>query len=263
MAILDYQRDRWMTALGWSQDDVPDVLVLEGTWWREQAVSSRMAMLSDVNETAFPEIYTGRSGQARVAYCCAYGAARAAEVAHVLAQTGTPLVVQIGTCGALQPGLATGMVAVPRNALGRDGVSHTYGAGDSVALDGPWSDLATGALNARGITVTQGLHLTWTTLFAQSDSLCANWTAEGIHTVDMETAAVAAVAARFGAKTVALLATWDILGEGKTFLDPVSPTAARALTAANAATWEVALVLAQAVADERIRAIANDHRGAA
>jgi uridine phosphorylase len=263
MAILDYQRDQWMTALGWSDEDVPDILVLEGTWWRERAVASRLALLTDVSETAFPEIFTGRFGQARVAYCCAYGAARAVEVAHVLAQAGTPLVVQIGTCGALQPGLETGMVAVPAMALARDGVSQTYGAGDLVHLDGPWSNMAARALNARGIAVTQGLHLTWTTLFAQSDALCAEWTAAGIHTVDMETAAVAAVSARFGAKTVALLATWDILGEGKTFLDPVSAAAERALAAANAATWEVALNMALAVAEEPMGAGAKTARGAA
>jgi uridine phosphorylase len=263
MAILDYHRDRWMTALGWSQDDVPDILVLEGTWWRDRAVASRLALLTDVSEAAFPDIFTGRSGQARVAYCCAYGAARAAEVAHVLAQCGTPLIVQIGTCGALQPGLETGMVAVPPRALARDGVTPGYGGGDVIALDAAWSLQAARALTERGIAVTQGLHLTWTTLFAQSDRLCAAWTDEGIHTVDMETAAVAAVAARFGAKAVALLATWDILGDGKTFLDPVSAAAGRALASANAATWEVALDLAQAVADERDRARADDRRGAA
>ncbi len=263
MAILDYQRHHWMTALGWSDEDVPDVLVLEGTWWRERATKSRLALLTDVTETAFPEIYVGRLGPARVAYCCAYGAARAVEVVHVLAQIGTPLIVQIGTCGALQPGLATGMVAVPTKAIARDGVSETYGAGELVDLDVSWSDWAVKSLKTRGLTITQGLHLTWTTLFAQSDALCAQWTAEGIHTVDMETAAVAAVATRFGAKTVAMMATWDILGESKTFLDPVSPAAAQALTAANSATWEVALELARAVAEERHLAIVDGCRGAA
>jgi nucleoside phosphorylase len=208
-------------------------------------------MLDHVTETAFPDIFTGRHGNARIAYACAYGAARAAEVAHVCAQAGTPLIIQIGTCGALQPGIGTGAVAIPRDALARDGVTPTYGGGDLIALDGAWGDAAADILIARGVSVTRGPHLTWTTLFAQSDALCAGWTAEGIATVDMETAAVAAVGARFGAKTIALLAVWDILGEGRTFLDPVDADEARALALANAATWDTALVLAARVASDR------------
>jgi uridine phosphorylase len=210
-------------------------------------------MLDDVAETAFPDIHTGRHGTARIGYCCAYGAARAAEVAHVFAQIGTPLIIQIGTCGALQPGIGTGTVAVPRLALARDGVTPTYGGGAQVALSPVWGDVAAGLLGGRGLTVTRDLHLTWTTLFAQSDSLCESWTREGIATVDMETAAVAAVAQRFGAEAIALLAAWDILGEGRTFLDPVDPDEERALTLANAATWEVALAIGTQVAEERRR----------
>ena len=248
MAILDFTADRWMTALGWSAQDVPDVLVLEGTWWRDRAVRTRLADLEAVSETAFPDIFTGRLGAARVAYACAYGAARAAEVAHVCAHVGTPLIVQIGTCGALLPGAGTGTVAVPRTALARDGVTQTYGGGEAVSLDTRWGDRAAAMLGARGIAVDRGLHLTWTTLFAQSDAICAGWAAEGISTVDMEAAAVAAVAARFGASAVALLATWDILGDGRTFLDPVDADEEQALVAANAATWEAALGLASEVA---------------
>jgi uridine phosphorylase len=257
MAILDFGKDRWMSALGWSDDDVPDLLVLEGTWWQAQAVRTRLSMLDDVVETAFPDIHTGRHGAARICYCCAYGAARAAEVAHVCAQVGTPLIVQIGTCGALQPGVRTGTIAVPRETLARDGVTPTYGGRERVTLSERWGTVAAGLLSERGMTVTQGLHMTWTTLFAQSDELCKGWTAEGIATVDMETAAVATVAERFGAEAIALLATWDILGEGRTFLDPVDPVEARNLTLANAATWETALSIATLVAQERRSGPAN------
>jgi uridine phosphorylase len=250
MAILDFSADRWLDALAWTPSDVPHALVLEGTWWRERAVQSRLADLSEPRETAFPDIFLGRSGDARVAYSCAYGAARAAEVAHILAHSGTPLVIQIGTCGALQPGIRAGMVAVPRAVIARDGVTPTYGGGELVNLSTVWGDRAAQALDAAGIAVTREPHLTWTTLFAQSAALCDGWAEEGIATVDMETAAVAAVASRFGAEAVALLATWDILGEGRTFLDPMSAEEARGLEVAKAATWTSALGLARAVAAE-------------
>jgi uridine phosphorylase len=263
MAILDFSADRWLDALGWASSDVPHALVLEGTWWRERAVRNRLADLTEPRETAFPDIFTGRSGDARVAYSCAYGAARAAEVAHVFAQIGTPLVIQIGTCGALRPGIRAGMVAVPTAAIARDGVTPTYGGGETVPLSAAWGDRAAGALHAAGIAVTRERHLTWTTLFAQSAALCDGWANEGIATVDMETAAVAAVAQRFGAEAMALLATWDILGEGRTFLDPISEGEARALDAANAATWAVALGLAREVAAGAPRREEVGRRGAA
>lgn len=252
MAILDFTRDRWMTALGWSDKDVPDLLVLEGTWWREKAVRTRLAQLENVTETAFPDIFTGYFGDAKVAYCCAYGAARAAEVAHVLAQVGTPLVVQIGTCGALQPGIGTGTVAVPRHVLARDGVTPTYGAPDTLELDAEWADRAEIILERRGVAVRSGTHLTWTTLFAQDDALCAGWAAQGIATVDMETAVVAAVCARFGARAIALLTAWDILSEGHSFLDPIGAEEERALNHANDAIWGTALDLATEVAARRL-----------
>lgn len=248
MAILDFTRDRWMTALGWSEADVPDVLVLEGTWWRETAVRSRLALIDQVAETAFPDIFTGTFGDAKVAYSCAYGAARAAEVAHVFAHIGTTLVVQIGTCGALTSDIRAGMVAVPRTVIARDGVTPTYGGSEAQDLDPVSAGRATAILESLGITVCTGTHLTWTTLFAQDDAICARWATEGIATVDMETAAVAAVCARFGAKALALLTTWDILGDGRTFLDPVTPDEARAMAQANAAIWETALLLAAEVA---------------
>jgi purine-nucleoside phosphorylase len=251
MAILDFPAERWLQALGWAAADVPDALVLEGTWWHAAASKARLARLEGVRETAFPDIHVGRCGAARVAYACAYGAARAAEVAHVCAQAGVPLLIQIGTCGALQRGAAPGTVAVPRNALAQEGVARSYGGGDTVPLDAAWGDRAALALAQRGIPVTRGPHLSWTTLFAQSDRLCADWAAEGIATVDMETAAVGAVAQRFGAAALALLATWDILGDGRTFLDPVSPDESAALARANAATFEVALALAGQVAAAR------------
>jgi purine-nucleoside phosphorylase len=251
MAVLDFKADRWLKALDISSEDVPDVLILEGTWWWRQAQTRRLSHLTGVREAAFPDIYLGRFGDARVAYCCAYGAARAAEPAHVFAQLGTPLIVQIGTCGAVTPDFRAGSVAVPGSALARDGVSQTYLEGDAFVLDAAWADLARRALAARGIPAMDCRHMTWTTLFAQSDRLCADWAKEGIETVDMETATVAAVAARFGVSALSLLAVWDLLADGKTFLDPMTREAEEALAAANDATWAVALDMATLAAQRR------------
>lgn len=251
MAVLDFDRGVWDRALDGALTEIPDVLILEGTWWRDRATRSRLAHLTDVTELPFPDMHVGRYAGAVVAYCCAYGAARAVEPAHVFAQCGTPLVIQIGTCGVLAGGIAPGAVAVPGAAAARDGVSVHYGAGPDVFFDGGWSARARAILGAAGIDARDTRHLTWPSLFAQSDAMCAGWAAEGLQTVDMEAAAVAAVSTRFGAACVSLLATWDQLDEGRTFLDPLPDDAARALERANAATFETALRLATEVAGRR------------
>ncbi len=251
MAVLDVDRKVWDAALDAALPDVPDVLILEGTWWRADATRSRLSRLREVTELPFPDMHVGRHGDAVVAYCCAYGAARAVEPAHVFTQCGTPLVIQIGTCGVLVPGIAPGDVAVPLAAVARDGVSHHYGAGPEVSFDAGWRARAAEILRDGGAQVHETRHLTWPSLFAQSDAMCAGWAAEGLQTVDMEAAAVAAVAARFGAACITLLATWDQLDEGRTFLDPLSEEAADALRRANVATYETGLRLATEVAGRR------------
>lgn len=251
MAILDLASSVWNDALGVPPGQAPAALIVEGTWWRERATTARLARLTGVRETAFPEMYLGRWNGVQVAYCCAYGAARAVEPAHVFAQMGTPLLIQIGTCGAMDGSLATGTVMVPDTVCGRDGVSAHYHAHSVLTLDAAASTRARAGLVQQGVPVAGGAHLTWSSLFAQSDAICAGWAAEGLRTVDMEAAAVAAVAARFGRRAVALLTVWDALAEGKSFLDPLTPEQSRSLSRADALIFDVALDLAAQVALSR------------
>lgn len=241
-----------MRALG--LDEAPVALILEGTWWRARAERRRLARLDDVRESAFPDIHLGRHQGILVGYVCAYGAARAVEPAHVFAQVGTPLLIQIGTCGAMDGELATGTVAVPRRIVARDGLSPLYGAGTDVIPSRTWADRALAALARRGVPATLTDHLTWPSLFAQSDAMVDGWRAEGLGTVDMEAGAVAAVAARFGAAAVALLTVWDALAEGRTFLDPLDDSAQAALERADEATFEAALDLSAEAGERRAAA---------
>lgn len=251
MAILDLSADVWRDALKMPLGQEPDILILEGTWWRETAVRTRCSHLTMVRELAFPDMFVGHCGRAKVAYCCAYGAARAVEPAHVFAQMGTPMIVQIGTCGALRSDLSAGEVMVPDKVAARDGIAHLYSGSGEITLDPAWSDRARHLLKDLNIPAVRGSHLTWPSLFAQSDAMCSDWTAQGFASVDMETSAVAAVAQHFGVAMMALLSVWDALPEGKTFLDPLVPTATAALARANEAVFTVALRLAEEVASRR------------
>ena len=246
MAILDYSDRIWRDALQMPKGQEPDALILEGTWWRSDATKARLAHLDDVRELPFPDIFVGRWQGFSIAYCCAYGAARAVEPAHIFAQMGTPLLIQIGTCGTLDVDVSTGMVALPESCAARDGVSQFYGAGETVHTAAELVDVAETALNARNVETTRAKHLTWPSLFAQSDEMCADWTAEGLVSIDMETSAVIAVGNKYGAKTLSMLSVWDALPHGRTFMDPLEPEDAARLSRSNQIVFDVALQVVDA-----------------
>ena len=251
MAILDYSADIWNESLGMSPGDEPAALIMERTWWRDTATRNRLAKLTDVRELAFPEMYAGNWKGASVVYCCAYGAARAVKPAHVFAQLGTQLLIQIGTCGTLDTNASTGKVILPETCAARDGISQIYGAGDTVQTSADWVARAESHLGAEDVQTQRAFHLTWPSLFAQSDEICDAWTAEGLLSTDMETSAVAAVAHHFGVSAVSMLSVWDALPHGRTFLDPLEPEDAARLTHSNEKIYDMALILADEVAQHR------------
>ena len=40
-------RDGWMTLLDLDEDEVPRLLILEGTWWRQKALDTRLPLLEE------------------------------------------------------------------------------------------------------------------------------------------------------------------------------------------------------------------------
>ncbi|MCW2777525.1 MAG: hypothetical protein JWN17_1250, partial [Frankiales bacterium] len=181
-------RQEWLTLLGLDDDDVPQLLVTEGTWWRDRAKDARLQHLTEVRELGMPDLWWGRRADGvPVAWCPAYGAARAVEPVHVLAVCGTPVVVQVGSCGGLQPGLRTGDVLLPTRATIGEGASRYYGGTDAADADPDLVARAAEALRARGLPVHTGPSISTDALLAQPDDLVASWAAAGHLGVDMET----------------------------------------------------------------------------
>jgi purine-nucleoside phosphorylase len=156
----------------------------------------------------------------------------------------------IGTCGALNPGLATGDVVVPSQAVGREGVAHLYkGVANEtgvVLADPDMTELGRAALEAKGVKTADSMHLTWSSIFAQSGAMITEWRLEGFGSVDMEAATLYAVAQHFGFAATAFLAVWDQLDADKSFLDPLSAGEQARLDQANTAVFEATLQIATA-----------------
>lgn len=146
--------------------------------------------------------YTGRAadGDPLTIQSTGMGAPSAAIVASELADLGARRIVRAGTCGALAGDLALGALVAVEEAVGADGVSQALGAGAP-------NPRLTAALAAdrRGSVVT-------TDLFYDPDAARQRaWAAAGALAVEMECAALFAVAARRGLEAAALLLVSDLV----------------------------------------------------
>ena len=233
-------RTDWLGVLGLAEHEVPQLLVLEGTWWRERAAAARLPHLQGARETGMPDLWVGHVGGVPVAWCPAYGAPRAVEPVHVLGLCGTPTVVQIGSCGGLQPQVRTGDVVLSSRATIGEGASTHYG-GSGASYPAPeLLQRAAGAFG--GLPVHLGPTVSTDALLQQPAGLVARWAAGGHLGVDMETSAVFSAAAAFGMRAVSMLFVWDEL-PARSWTDTFTPAEQAAQARANAATFEVALGL--------------------
>ncbi len=239
------QRGGWYQALGLDEADLPELVILEGSWWQRERTAQRLAALVDVRELAFPEYHLGRrpdDGMA-VLYSCIYGAPRAVEPVHVFGELGTPTVVQIGSCGALQPQVRTGDIVLAESAAIGEGASQYYGAVGTSTATPELVDRAEADFVSRGFRVHRGAHVTTSALFAQPPERVRAWEEAGYLAVDMETSAVFSAAHSFGMQAASLLFVWDELLAGRSFLHPYTDAEQTAQARANTALMDVALGL--------------------
>ncbi|MCP5099219.1 MAG: nucleoside phosphorylase [Chloroflexi bacterium] len=246
-SILDITAEEWLNGMNLASEDIPDVVIVEGSWWRQQRTDWRLGYLTDVRELAFPDIFWGRWRDKKIVFSCAYGAPRTVEIIHIFTQIGTKLAIQIGTCGGLQSHLKSGDVVLPDFAFCRDGVANLYDA-QEVTMGFPEQlSRAQQLLETRGHTTYRGPHMTWSSLFTETAVMMTAWHQAGYLSVDMETATTYAVARYFGQTAVSMLVVWDDLTRGKRFLDPLTETEQVALDRANQSVYEVALEMAEGV----------------
>ena len=149
--------------------------------------------------------YTGAAadGEPLTIQSTGMGGPSAAIVVEELAELGAERIVRVGTCGALDPGIALGELIAVEVVLAADGTSRALTGAEPPAPD----PALTAALDAdrRGTVVT-------TDLFYDPDlERQRGWVAAGALAVEMECAAIFAVAARRGVAAAALLLVTDQL----------------------------------------------------
>lgn len=133
--------------------------------------------------------------------CAGADSARAGEQAELLVAEGAAALISFGIAGALDPALESGDLVLA-NSVRAPGGQH-------YAVDKTWRLAVAESLHGPAATLHQGVILGSTETLLTADQKTAAFAASGCLAVDMESHAVAAVAARHGIPFLALRAIAD------------------------------------------------------
>lgn len=244
---MKLDRTLLLRALGLHESEIPLALILEGSWWQQERNRLRLNQLERVRELGFPEMHLGYYKDRPVLYSCVYGAPRAVEPVHIFGSLGTPLVLMIGSCGAIQRSVRTGDVVLPTEVRIGEGASQYYAGGEWARPSPLWVSKADQALRAKGFITHLGHFITTSALFAQHPEQVQQWAEAGYLGVDMETSAVCTAAQAMGMAAASMVFAWDELYAERTFLHEFSPEEKAKQQRANLAIFQVALELALSV----------------
>lgn len=161
--------------------------------------------------------YTGvaADGEPLTIQATGMGGPSAAIVLEELCDLGVRRAIRVGTCGALDPGLALGDLVVVGAVLAADGTSRELGGPErAVAPRGPVAELEQATGTAASTIVS-------TDVFYERDPARADaWRAAGAVAVEMETATLLQVGVLRGIEVGCVLAVSDVLaGAERTRID--------------------------------------------
>ncbi|MGD0063625.1 MAG: nucleoside phosphorylase [Streptosporangiaceae bacterium] len=142
------------------------------------------------------------------------GAPAATEVLEELAALGTSAVVSVGTAGSLQRDLEPGDLVLCEAAIRDEGVSHHYlPAGRLAPAPEPMTGALGAAMERAGLTFRTGVSWTIDTPYRETVAEARHYQAEGVLCVEMEAAALFAVAQVRGLQLASAFVISDSLAE--------------------------------------------------
>ena len=161
-------------------------------------------------------LYPLRSKDNKVGlFLCGPGASHVSMIMEELIARGTKKFLNIGIAGSLQKDLKVGDIVVCTRAIRDEGVSHHYiNPGKYVGLSDDMTRNLRGALSKHGLSFTIGTTWTIDTPFRETQEEVKQYQAEGVLTVEMETAALASIAQYRGVQFAAAFVISDLLVDG-------------------------------------------------
>lgn len=221
--LHDLTKSDWQAILNIPGDRIPAALVIRGTRALKRHCADMRRHFSNILDVRDPnvvidDVFIGDLDGICVAYASVYGAPMASEIVHVFGVLGTPLVIQVGCCGALADPLSPGDLLAVSSAYCGEGASQYYKQdGKEVSATLVLGETLDPAGGER-LKIHCGRVYTTSALFAESNDDIDKWGAQGFSGVAMETAATFAVAEHFGMQRAALLFVFDCPRHGEHIL---------------------------------------------
>ena len=190
--------------------DVASAALVVGDPARAERAATRLSDVSRVGRNREYQTFTGELEGRRVTVCShGVGSAGAAICFEELARAGVETLIRVGTCGALQDGIADGDVVVPTGAVRDDGASsRLVPLGYPAVVDARLCLALQAAAREVGPAVHQGVVLTSDLLYP-SAVLGADfevWQKSRAIAIEMELATMLVIAGLHGQRAAGILA---------------------------------------------------------
>lgn len=169
------------------------------------------AVLEHVEELAYNREFRSLRGTYRgvpvLAVSTGIGGASAGIAIEELHHVGVDTMIRIGSCGALQPGIALGDLILVSGAVRDDGASKTYAEAAYPAVpDAGLLSCCIEAAKAHGFSYHVGLARSHDSFYTDGqDEISRHWAKMGVLGCDMETAALYVIGRLRGVRTMSIL----------------------------------------------------------
>jgi uridine phosphorylase len=218
-----YRPDDFVARLrenGWDPGPIPDGVVF--TYGGFDSLCAAQPDSYSMNPMLGPgpgRFFIPRATGGRVGVCCmGIGAPAAVAQLEILISLGVRRFLSIGTAGGLGPAQAPGDVVLLTGAIRDEGTSYHYVSADAdVSPDAALTEALADAIEQAGLPSSAGW--TWTTdaPYRQSAGEIVEYRQRGVLTVEMEAAALFAVAGVRGVELASAVVLDAVFG------DPVCP----------------------------------------
>ncbi len=194
----------------------------------------------------YREVYRGSAGAGRVTITCSFfGAPNCVALAEELAAFGMKRALFVGYCGSLQPGVRTGDIIVPLEAIREEGTSFHYLPSGAVAQPHQETqDVIVDCLRHSKAPYHQGTIWSTDAIYRETKGKVQRYQAEGVLGVEMELAALFAFGMAQKVMVGGLLVVTDELFTGSWRPRFLSPQLIRGVRRARKVAVEILRELA-------------------
>jgi uridine phosphorylase len=195
---------------------LPEIAPPHGMIYCYEQSFFRQLLVQEENEAIGPGIHVLKQTAGRIGICGGFGigAPAATSILEVCVALGVREFLSIGTAGALQTSSQIGDLIVCSRAIRDEGVSHHYVATEKYAYPSPaLTQRLHQSLMEAGVQPTVGTTWTIDTPYRETVEEVRHYQREGVLTVEMEAAALFAVAQLRGVELASAFVISDSLAE--------------------------------------------------